>query len=465
MKFVCGQCHTKYTISDDKVSGKTLKIKCRKCGNIIKVREPSRGKKAASSAPPPTPASAQALSALDGLSKKLESSFVEKPVPGPSAVKWVVERTGDETGSGPKTIEWFVGIQDQSYGPISAEELVILENEGKVGPLSLVWKEGMNDWVEMVSIKPLMAMIEQIKKESDKKPVDSAESGAAADESPLMGAHLGRIGARLDTARVEDQKKAGHISLGPAGQAYTPSLLPPRPRVKGLTYVIIIGFFLAMAACGVTIGWLIVKSTQTRTEQVVAQANKEESGLQETVETKALVNPATQKASMGEVRTDNEEKKAKTVRKVAKTVEKTEPKKEYDKEQKELFKKMSDLDGEESRTLRKRPDTSAETEVSESGKGLSGLQLRKVVSTNKSSMQRCYQKALRKTLDNSIEVRLKVRINVGPSGVVTETSILSSNVTDAYLSDCINKTVKRWRFPPASKKSTFDIPFMFTPGG
>jgi len=463
MKFVCGQCHTKYTISDDKVRGKTLKIKCRKCGNIIKVKEPSRGRKTAS-APPPSPGSSKGLSALDGLSGKLESSFVEKPVSGPSAVKWVVQRTGNEEGSSQKTIEWFVGIQDQSYGPISAEEFVTLESEGKVGPLSLVWKEGMNDWVEMVSVKPLMAMIEQIKKESDRKPAVPAESGAASDESMLMGAHLGRIGARLDSARVEDQKRVGHISLGPAGQAYSPSLLPPRPRAKGLTYVIIIGFFLAMAACGVTIGWLIVKSTQDRTRQVVAQANKEESGLQETVETKALVNPATQKASMGEVRTD-EEKEAKSVRKVANTLEKPEHRKEYDKEQKELFKKMSGLDGEESRTLRKRPDKQVDTEVGESGKGLSELQLRKVVSTNKSSMQRCYQKALRKTLDNSIEVRLKVRINVGPSGVVTDTSILSSNVTDTYLGNCINKTVKRWRFPPASKKSTFDIPFMFTPGG
>jgi predicted Zn finger-like uncharacterized protein len=37
MKITCQSCQSKYTVSDDKVQGKTVKIKCRKCGATIVV--------------------------------------------------------------------------------------------------------------------------------------------------------------------------------------------------------------------------------------------------------------------------------------------------------------------------------------------------------------------------------------------------------------------------------------------
>ena len=38
MKFLCDQCKAKYQIADDKVAGKTVRMKCRKCGHMIEVR-------------------------------------------------------------------------------------------------------------------------------------------------------------------------------------------------------------------------------------------------------------------------------------------------------------------------------------------------------------------------------------------------------------------------------------------
>ena len=37
MKITCQTCQSKYTVSDEKVQGKTVKIKCRKCGATILV--------------------------------------------------------------------------------------------------------------------------------------------------------------------------------------------------------------------------------------------------------------------------------------------------------------------------------------------------------------------------------------------------------------------------------------------
>src|SRR5450432_2199782 len=39
MKFVCERCHTKYSIADEKVRGKVLKVRCKTCTNEITVRE------------------------------------------------------------------------------------------------------------------------------------------------------------------------------------------------------------------------------------------------------------------------------------------------------------------------------------------------------------------------------------------------------------------------------------------
>ena len=37
MKFLCENCKAKYQIADDKVAGRTVRMKCRKCGHIIEV--------------------------------------------------------------------------------------------------------------------------------------------------------------------------------------------------------------------------------------------------------------------------------------------------------------------------------------------------------------------------------------------------------------------------------------------
>src|SRR5207302_4057507 len=37
MKFLCENCKAKYQIADEKVAGRTVRMKCRKCGHMIEV--------------------------------------------------------------------------------------------------------------------------------------------------------------------------------------------------------------------------------------------------------------------------------------------------------------------------------------------------------------------------------------------------------------------------------------------
>ena len=53
MRFLCEQCKAKYQIADEKVAGKTVRMKCRKCGHLIEVKAEVTETSVASKAPPP----------------------------------------------------------------------------------------------------------------------------------------------------------------------------------------------------------------------------------------------------------------------------------------------------------------------------------------------------------------------------------------------------------------------------
>ena len=43
MRFNCQNCGAKYQIADEKVAGKTVRMKCRKCGDLIQVKAERSG--------------------------------------------------------------------------------------------------------------------------------------------------------------------------------------------------------------------------------------------------------------------------------------------------------------------------------------------------------------------------------------------------------------------------------------
>src|SRR6185436_15376401 len=46
MKFVCDSCNTKYSIADERVHGRVLKIRCKTCDHVITVREEAKPREA-----------------------------------------------------------------------------------------------------------------------------------------------------------------------------------------------------------------------------------------------------------------------------------------------------------------------------------------------------------------------------------------------------------------------------------
>ena len=55
MKFLCPSCKAKYQIADEKVIGRSVKMKCRQCGHIIEIQESVVGASTSSTLPPVAP--------------------------------------------------------------------------------------------------------------------------------------------------------------------------------------------------------------------------------------------------------------------------------------------------------------------------------------------------------------------------------------------------------------------------
>src|ERR1700722_16266645 len=109
MKITCQSCQSKYNVADDKVQGKIVKIRCRKCGSTIVVNA-TAGRARNGSAPPPPP-TAPSTAPMAG-----DSFGLGPAIPGKAGV----------------TGEWHVSVTDTDQRTMSLEELVTAYNAGEV---------------------------------------------------------------------------------------------------------------------------------------------------------------------------------------------------------------------------------------------------------------------------------------------------------------------------------------------
>ena len=94
MKVVCETCEAKYQIPDERVAGRRLRIRCRKCGGVMEAR-------------------------------------------------------GDElvAAPAPSATEWFTSIDGTPIGPLSTEDIVSRITTGVLEWDAHVWREGYAEWV------------------------------------------------------------------------------------------------------------------------------------------------------------------------------------------------------------------------------------------------------------------------------------------------------------------------------
>src|SRR5208337_4919369 len=107
MKIACQSCQAKYTIADDKVLGKVVKIRCKKCGATIVINGSG-----APSAGGAEGADAQGLDYAEGGSPA-----------------------------------WTVNVGEGDQRSMEDHEIAVAYQSGVVNDETFCWKDGMPDWL------------------------------------------------------------------------------------------------------------------------------------------------------------------------------------------------------------------------------------------------------------------------------------------------------------------------------
>ncbi len=182
MKIECDKCAAKYSIADEKVRGKTFKIRCKKCSNVIIVRDKGVAADAAD----------------DG-----SDADADQGAPG-----------------------WHLAINGETVGPLAEDDVRARYGAGEIDKDTAVWQEGFEDWIPLGDV-PSFA--------------DLPDGGQAHQHAPAAGYDDG-YGHQDDddpfaNANQEDYAAGAAAAASAAVAAAAPAhaASPASPRVSNLT--------------------------------------------------------------------------------------------------------------------------------------------------------------------------------------------------------------------------------------
>ncbi|MBV9947966.1 MAG: zinc-ribbon domain-containing protein [Myxococcales bacterium] len=115
MKITCQACQAKYTIADEKVVGKVVKIRCKKCGATIVVNGNQQGQGASP------------------------------------------EAGAADAGANPAAEPWTVNVAEGDQRTMTEAEVLTAYRSGVVSDETFCWREGMADWLPIGEIAALHA--------------------------------------------------------------------------------------------------------------------------------------------------------------------------------------------------------------------------------------------------------------------------------------------------------------------
>jgi predicted Zn finger-like uncharacterized protein len=270
MKFVCDNCATQYLISDEKIGPKGAKVRCKRCGNIIVIRPPRSDDYEDEDAGPSEDTSRDGLpmgmgeqsedrdelgEAFDQLLKgglDTGEDEHEDDEDGPATEIFSMEELErlrsqkddrdkiDEVfsqaegtdiqrqpaGEEEDREEWYVAIKDEQVGPMGLPEVENRWESGEIGPNTLAWHPGMDDWIPVKDVPKLRYLLGSM--ESREVP-ESVEAGAAAPAPAQEEEWAPSTGSSL-ASLVEEEIEAVKDSHPPPAETGVEDEVPDEPE-------------------------------------------------------------------------------------------------------------------------------------------------------------------------------------------------------------------------------------------
>ena len=168
MNVTCTGCPAKYSVPDDKVRGKKVRITCKHCGTNIVVDGGALG----------------AGSSLLPQIEAAEPTGAAEPIPAPAAKAL---ETAAPTAAKAATTEssWLVGFIDERQEQHTTSGVVDLYANRKIDDETLVWKDGMDDWLSPFDVPEIAAAL-KLRGVARRAP-SFALAGSGDDEPTVVG--------------------------------------------------------------------------------------------------------------------------------------------------------------------------------------------------------------------------------------------------------------------------------------
>jgi predicted Zn finger-like uncharacterized protein len=153
MKITCQACQAKYTIADEKVLGKIVKIRCKKCGSTIVVNGAD-----------------------------------------PSADAGSPGHLADGAGAAfdPSHDDWTVNVAEGDQRNMKEDEIVAAFVAGVVDDETYCWKDGMADWAPVREIPGLQAACRGAARAASRPVLDVLDVAMSLDAGAARAAEHGR---------------------------------------------------------------------------------------------------------------------------------------------------------------------------------------------------------------------------------------------------------------------------------
>jgi len=234
VKFLCEHCKAKYQIADEKVAGRTVRMKCRKCGASIEVRaavasaSASGGSTAGGSERPEPiierlpPRPSPAAQPGRGVPAAKPAGPHESHLAG--AFQRNVQREEDSTSASfslrelSAADEWYVAVNGVPVGPVRIGEVRRKAAMGAVTEESLCWQEGMEEWRTIKTVTELAAVVRE------------AASGGRGSQLPPEPRKSAPPAPRVGSARATGQHAVSPAPREPVRAPHAPAA--PRPPAR-----------------------------------------------------------------------------------------------------------------------------------------------------------------------------------------------------------------------------------------
>jgi predicted Zn finger-like uncharacterized protein len=185
MKIVCESCGAKYSIADERVTGKVFKIRCKRCSEVIIVR----GDQQAQPAAEPAHAASQDQAAI-----------------------------------------WHVVVEGEQAGPYTPSQLAEMLSAGTVDWEAYVWTEGFDNWLPMRDVPDLVSQITGQGVAVQQQPVAQARAAAYRSVNETL---TGQPSMGADPFAEDAPSDGGLFSGGAAAASAGPDLFARAPAHAG----------------------------------------------------------------------------------------------------------------------------------------------------------------------------------------------------------------------------------------